>query len=270
MRERLRHHRRFLTLGAGVIACVVLAACVPPPPPPPPGTVTGLGFDTCGAPSSGTMDAWLQSPYRAIGVYIGGETRACSQPNLNSTWVSHVGEEGWHLAPLYVGLQDACNSGFGSNIINFVTSVAFGEGVADSGSAANEASALQLGPGTPIYLDLESYPTGGPCTTSAMSYVNGWVQGLHTRGYVAGVYSSAGTGMQDLINYIGAPGWAVPDAIWFAHWNNQPTVFGDSYIPDVDWANHQRIHQYQGGHDEVWGGIDISIDNDAVDAPLGG
>lgn len=271
MREQLRRRRRWVTLGAGVVACVVLAACVPPPPPPPPGTFTGLGFDTCGAPSSGTMDAWLQSPYRAIGVYIGGETRACSQPNLNATWVSHVGGEGWHLAPLYVGLQDPCDSGFGSNVIYpWDTNVSFGQGVADSGSAANEASALQLGPGTSIYLDLESYPTGGVCTTSAMSYVNGFVQGLHTRGYVAGVYSSAATGMQDLISYIGAPGYAVADVIWFAHWNGSPTVFGDPYIPDVDWAAHQRIHQYLGGHDEVWGGVDISIDNDAFDAPLGG
>ncbi len=270
MRERLRQHGRFLTLGAGVIACVLLAACVPPPPPPPPGTVTGLGFDTCGAPSTSTMAAWLNSPYRAIGIYIGGETRACSQPNLNATWVSQVGNEGWHVAPLYVGLQDACNSGFGSNIINFDTNTAFVEGENDAGSAANEASALQLGPGSPIYLDLESYPTGGYCTTSAMSYVNGWDQALHARGYVAGVYSSAGTGMQDLLSYLGTPGWLVPDVVWFAHWNGSPTVFGDSYIPDVNWANHQRIHQYQGGHDEVWGGVDISIDNDAVDAPLGG
>jgi hypothetical protein len=103
-----------------------------------------------------------------------------------------------------------------------------------------------------------------------MSYVNGWDQGLHVGGYVAGVYSSAGTGMQDLISYIGAPGWATPDAIWFAHWNGSPTVFGDPYVPNGDWANHQRIHQYFGGHDEVWGGVDISIDNDAFDAQLVG
>ena len=268
MRERLGRHRRGLTLATALVAGVVLAACVPPPPPP--GTFVGLGFDACSAPSSGTMSAWLNSPYRSVGIYIGGETRACSQPNLNAGWVSNVAGSGWHLIPIYVGLQDACNSGFGANIINFDTLTAFNQGVADSGSAANEASNLQLGPGNPVYLDLEAYPTGGFCSSSAMSYVNGWDQGLHARGYVAGVYSSAASGMVDLQHEIGAPGFLLPDAIWFAHWNGVPTVFGDPYINDAFWTNHQRLHQYQGGHLEVWGGVGIDIDNDAVAGPLAG
>ncbi|HEV7563130.1 MAG TPA: hypothetical protein VGO24_06470, partial [Solirubrobacterales bacterium] len=48
---------------------------------------TGLGFDACSAPSSKAMAAWGDSPYRAIGVYIGGENRGCSQPNLTASWV---------------------------------------------------------------------------------------------------------------------------------------------------------------------------------------
>ncbi|HEV2309863.1 MAG TPA: DUF1906 domain-containing protein [Acidimicrobiia bacterium] len=275
MRERVRHHRRFFSLAGLLLAGVLLAACVPPPPPPPPGTFTGAGFDTCAAPSTSTMAEWLypRSPYKAMGIYIGGETRGCSQPNLNASWVSQVGGEGWHLAPLYVGLQDACSNppgAFGSSVISFDTGVAFEQGVLDAANAANEASALQIAPGPQIYLDLESYNTGGSCTASAMSYVNGWVQGLHSRGYGAGVYSSAGTGMQDLIGFIGAPGWAVPDTIWFAHWNGAATLYGDPYIRDTLWSDHQRIHQYVGGHDEVWGGVDINIDNDAFDVPLVG
>ena len=50
-----------------------------------PDAFTGLGFDACAAPSSRTMTAWAASPYRAIGVYIGGSNRGCSQPNLTST-----------------------------------------------------------------------------------------------------------------------------------------------------------------------------------------
>ena len=34
------------------------------------------------------MSAWAGSPYRAIGVYIGGLNRGCSQPNLTASWVS--------------------------------------------------------------------------------------------------------------------------------------------------------------------------------------
>jgi len=43
-----------------------------------PGAVfTGLGFDACSAPSPQAMSAWQSSPYRAIGIYIGGTNAAC-------------------------------------------------------------------------------------------------------------------------------------------------------------------------------------------------
>ncbi|MES2032702.1 MAG: hypothetical protein V4466_00875, partial [Pseudomonadota bacterium] len=29
--------------------------------------------------------------------------------------------------------------------------------------------------------------------------------------------------------------------------------------------NHQRIHQFRGGHNETWGGTTINIDSDYVD-----
>jgi len=41
-------------------------------------------------------------------------------------------------------------------------------------------------------------------------------------------------------------------------------------MPATMWTNHQRIHQYQGGHNERWGGATIDIDNDQLDAALGG
>ncbi len=44
-------------------------------------------------------------PTGAIGVYIGGLNRACSQPNLTAAWVGEQVAEGWHLIPTYVGLQ---------------------------------------------------------------------------------------------------------------------------------------------------------------------
>lgn len=50
-----------------------------------PGAYTGKGFDTCAAPSTSTMNAWGASPYRAVSVYIGGNTRACAQPSLTSS-----------------------------------------------------------------------------------------------------------------------------------------------------------------------------------------
>jgi hypothetical protein len=40
---------------------------------------------------------WNNTPYTAWGIHIGGEDRACGQPNLTSSWVSEVTAQGWHL-----------------------------------------------------------------------------------------------------------------------------------------------------------------------------
>src|SRR5437763_3517562 len=62
---------------------------------------TGRGFDVCSTPSTQKMSAWGSSPYRGIGVYIGGANMACSQPNLTSSWVSTEVVSGWHLILIY-------------------------------------------------------------------------------------------------------------------------------------------------------------------------
>jgi Domain of unknown function (DUF1906) len=82
-----RQWSRRSTLAGRVTAAAAVA----------PGTYTGRGFDACTAPSSAAMQAWLASPYRAVGVYIGGVNRACTQPNLTAAWVSAQQAAGWHL-----------------------------------------------------------------------------------------------------------------------------------------------------------------------------
>src|SRR5919202_1775537 len=61
----------------------------------------GLAFDTCTAPSLAAVQAWAASPYRAVGVYVGGVNRTCSQPRLTASWVSDVSKLGWKLLPIY-------------------------------------------------------------------------------------------------------------------------------------------------------------------------
>ncbi|WP_163567614.1 glycoside hydrolase domain-containing protein [Fodinicola feengrottensis] len=41
-------------------------------------------------------------------LYIGGTNRGCAQANLTSSWVSQQDAAGWHLFPIYVGLQAPC------------------------------------------------------------------------------------------------------------------------------------------------------------------
>ena len=58
------------------------------------------------------MSAWGASPYRAVGIYVGGANEACAQPNLSPSWVAQESAAGWVLLPIYVGLQ-APNNGCG-------------------------------------------------------------------------------------------------------------------------------------------------------------
>ena len=55
-----------------------------------------------------------------------------------------------------------------------------------------------------------------------------------------------------------------------AAWNNTPNIYGfgsPCALSDSLWNNHQRVHQYVGGHNEAYGGITINIDTNALDGP---
>jgi hypothetical protein len=64
-------------------------------------------------------------------------------------------------------------------------------------------------------------------------------------------------------------GYLVPDDLWIADWNGKQTT-SDSYVPSTDWIEHQRLHQYQGGHNETHGGVTINIDSDYLDGATAG
>lgn len=227
---------------------------------------TGLGFDACTAPSSRSMAAWGSSPYRSVGVYIGGVNRACSQPNLTADWVTAQTEAGWYLIPTYVGLQaptSACSS-----CAFLSASQATAQGTAAAIDAVEDASAIAMGPGSPIYYDMEAYTQTAGATAATLAFLEAWTQKLHALGYISGVYSSSSSGIEDLADQVGT-GYELPDAIWVANWNGQQNT-ADPVVPANAWAAHQRIHQYRGGHNETYGGITINIDNNYVDGPTVG
>ena len=228
-------------------------------------TYTGLGFDACSAPSMGTMSAWASSPYHAVGIYIGGTNVACSQPNLSAAWVSQETAAGWHLIPTYVGLQagSACS---GCGTIN--PRSAASEGSAAASDAVTQAGALGIAPGNPIYYDMEGYPTGSSTTPVVLKFLSAWTQELHALGYQSGVYSSGDSGIRDLANAEGTS-FVEPDDIWIARWNGQQNT-SDPVVPAGDWANHQRIHQYAGGHNATYGGQTLNIDSNYLDGATGG
>jgi len=226
---------------------------------------TGLGFDACSAPSVTTMAAWLASPYRGIGVYIGGVNRGCSQPNLTSTWVAGQIAAGWKLIPTYVGLQapvDVCSCAS----INPAQAAA--QGVAAADDAVIQAGLLGIGPGNPLYYDMEGYSRGGTNSTAVLTFLDAWTERLHARGYGSGIYGSASSTISDLVSQYGL-GFSEPDDVWIAHWDGLQTT-ADAYVPASYWSNHQRIRQYRGGHQETYGGVSINIDNDYIDGAVVG
>jgi hypothetical protein len=222
---------------------------------------TGLGFDTCSAPSSKAMAAWAESPFRGVGVYIGGENSACSQPNLSASWVSAQTTAGWHIIPTYVGLQATTSSC--SSCAKMTTVAAGTQGTAAAEDAVAEATTIGIGASSPIYFDMESYSPTTSATQAVLTFLEAWTSTLHGLGYQSGVYSSSGSGIVDLAAQVGT-GYGLPDDLWIANWNNQENTL-DPVVPSTAWANHQRIHQYRGGHDDTYGGVTINVDSDYVD-----
>ena len=230
---------------------------------PDPGTFAGKGFDACTAPSSATMDAWLASPYRAIGIYVGGINRACAQPQLTADWVAHQQARGWHLLPIYLGLQAPCTTSSKKYLIDPARAASQGRSEATSAVAA--ADALGLPRGSTLFFDMEAYQTGdADCTTAVLRFLGAWTSRLHDLGYFSGVYSSLGSGVADLVKDYHSTTRPRPDYLWFARYDGIASTDNVS-IPDDYWSPHRRLHQYRGGHDETYGGVTINIDNDYVD-----
>jgi hypothetical protein len=224
-------------------------------------TYTGRGFDACSTPSESTMSAWSSSPYRAIGIYIGGANMACSQPNLSTAWMQAEWAAGWHMFPIYVGLQAPGNS---CGCAAFSLSTASSDGAAAANDAVAHAQAVGISPGNPIYDDMEGYSRGGSRTTAVLDFLQAWTTTLHADGYASGVYSSGESGITDLSNQYGTS-YPEPDDIWVADWNGQRST-NDPYLPSADWTDHQRLHQYDGGQNVRYGGVTINIDGDYLDA----
>lgn len=231
--------------------------------PAPPGAIfNGLGFDACAAPSTKAMAAWgTSSPYAAIGIYIGGVNRACAQPNLSALWVSQESQAGWHLIPLYVGLQPPSNTCRCASM-SANPDTAGAQGAAAAADAVAQAQALGIGLGNPIYYDMEHYDRATDSGT-VLAFLSAWTAGLHAAGYVSGVYGDVSSTVSDLVSVYGT-GYLEPDDVFFARYDGLQAVT-DPVLPPLAWPNGQLLHQYAGGHNETWGGVTINVDNDFLD-----
>ena len=231
------------------------------------GVFTGYGFETCNAPSTDALDAWLASPYRAVGIYIGGVNRTCANTGLTADWIGGRARRRLEPDPDLRRPAGAVHHRQQARPLHRGERAEPGPRRRRRRDRARDArSACRAG--SPIYFDMEAYALkDAACTQAVQAFVTAWVDELHARGYVAGVYGSAASTARDMQALAGTP--ASPDDLWIANWNGNESVFGDPYVSDALWTNHQRIHQYRGGHKETWGGVTINIDSDFVDGRRG-
>jgi hypothetical protein len=248
-----------------------------------PGNFTGYGFDQCLAPTQAKMNTWLQhSPFLAVGIYISGDSRACrQQPNLTPRWIATQLAKGWRLLPITLGPQASCQPRFPRYRDDFKISPAPGGanrypaarrmGTAEASKTVKAAKALGIVEGSTLWYDLEGFDaTNRHCRESALAFLSTYTQQLHKLHYVSGVYSSAGSGIKALDDArVHRPNaFKLPDRIWIARWDGVANT-STSYIREDGWRPGHRVKQYQGGHDEVWGGVRINIDRNYLDLGTG-
>ena len=284
-RRSLRRARTWLAAVSAMALAIVLSGTVISPPayaanPVTPGNYTGLGFDQCEAPSASAMSTWIKkSPFRAAGIYISGASRACQrQSNLTASWVRWRLAEGWRLMPITLGPQASCSPRYpryGRNIDPTINpsptnwySAAKAQGRREAQRAVSAARNLGLVQGSTIFYDLEAFDVrkSTACTQSAIRFLHAWTNKLHDYGYASGYYSSAASGirMMDDERVSKGSNITMPDQVWIADWNGKANT-SSSYIRSDGWQPHGRAKQFQGGHNETWGGVRINIDRNYLD-----
>ncbi|MER6034784.1 glycoside hydrolase domain-containing protein [Streptomyces sp. NPDC001835] len=268
--HRQSKRRRYITwavagaavvAGGGIAAQTSMAATSWPAQK----TFTGRAFDTCTAPSKATMKAWHTGFYGAAAVYVGGRNRGCAQPNLTASWVTYVSGLGWKLVPIYVGAQPPCQTG--SNPEKLSASTAASLGTSDAKDAVAKAAALGMKAGSAIYLDMEPYDvTNKSCNDAVLTYVRAFDKELRVKTYRAGYYGFTSSSAKAVAT--ASDRTDLPGNLWYALWDKKNTTTSDWPWGSTQFTDHSRAHQYMVNSKESHGGVTLTVDRDAWDAPV--
>jgi hypothetical protein len=220
---------------------------------------TRRGFDACQAQSTSTLQTWwTSSPFKDVNFYMGGRNRACSQPNLNATWISSALNIGWNLMPTWVGYQSPSSICTGCAKFSTTAATARTQGIAEADLAADAAEALGISKPNVIYFNLEKYNTE---TQSEKSFIDGFSAQTRVRGYVPAMYVHW-TNVASFTALTNAP-----EGIWVARWSGSGGS-GPSSVPNPNTITgvsdsifvNKRIWQHYGDFTQTWGGVTIAID----------
>ena len=208
------------------------------------------------------MAAWAASPFRGVGIYIGGENGACSQPNLSASWVSAQTTAGWHLIPTYVGLQAPTSS------LQQLRQADHrrrrpAQGMAAAEDAVAEATAIGDRRRQPDLLRHGGLLADHERHRRRLAFLDAWTEKLH-----AARLRLRRLLLERLRDRRPRRRSSAPPTPPRRHLDRQLERREDTLdpvVPSTAWPDHQRIHQFRGGHDETYGGVTINIDNDYVD-----
>lgn len=220
----------------------------------------GKGLDSCTAPSLAQMNAfWHNTPYTYWGIYIGGSTRGCRQPNLTANWVHQVTAQGWTLLPIWVGPQNPC-ARYQAKYFSKSPTKAYAQGRQEAKAAYKALHALGLPDSSPIDYDLEA--SGGKntaaCEAATKAFIQGWINQLRVPpAQRAGLYTSSCSGFLDKFATLN-PGL---DFIDGASWDRKPSTMTMPCVSSQHWTGHSRHKQYRGSHAESWNKVRLNVDS---------
>jgi hypothetical protein len=231
---------------------------------------TRQAFDRCTLPDLPEMLAWWEmSPYWVFNIYLGGSMFFCQNDIPDPVWVHSAARQGWSFILTWVGPQAPCTNFRVKMSSNPSTS--YSQGRTEAALATEAARQRGFLGGMAIYYDMEAYGSTATqaCRDAVDAFMRGWAERLHELGVVAGGYGSPAT--SHIADW--ADNSPPPDDVWIAHWltpaQYRPDANTDSsYLNDSLWANHQRLRQYAGGHNEEWGNVTMNIDSSAVDGAV--
>ena len=262
--------------GLGSIAAIVAAALLigasggaAAPQAARAGIFTGYGFEACTAPSLAALQALARvAVSRARHLHRRREPRLRERQPLRRRGSPSTLALGWSLLPLYVGLQAPCvgQSGLAEDL--------------DRRRDRGEPGRAR--PRTTRSRARRARPAGG----QPHLLRHGGLQGQRRDVHEGGAVVRLGAGDASCTRRATSPASTAaprrrsatsprsarrsPTTSWIANWNGVEDVFGDPYVSDALWPNHQRVHQYKGGHKETYGGVTINIDSDYVDGAVVG
>lgn len=212
------------------------------------------------------MQAW-RAKFAATAIYIGGEEMACGYGNLSPAWIKAAQAMGWSLLPTYVGPQAPCNDFSGK----IDPKKAAAQGAQAALDAVGDAMMFGLGPGTPIYYDIEAYNlTKKRCSRGVLTFLDAWTRELNALGYTSGVYSSAGSGIVDVSTATTIAGhpFARPQALWVALWDNACDLDASPYLPQALWPMARTSKQFIGSHWVKIKHFSLDVDSDLVNSAV--